>query len=75
MAISVKPISNRAIEHYLKEDGNANIAWNAFINGYANIPFADVMNMTAPELSIYVYAMNKRNKNQYDLYSNMLGGG
>ncbi|CAI2583543.1 hypothetical protein AKUA1202_05290 [Apilactobacillus kunkeei] len=74
LQISLKTLSERAVKFYINNDSNANIMWNAFINGATTIDAEKISNMNAPELSVFVYAMKKRIESQRNLYSGMLGG-
>lgn len=74
LQISLKTLSDRAVRYYINNDSNANILWNAFMNGGTTIDADVIANMNAPELSVFVYAMRKRIENQGNMYGNMLGG-
>lgn len=74
LQINLTQLNTRAIEAYLKEGGAPTLKWESFMMGVDGM-IGSISEMTYPEISIYVYALNKRNENKVNLYSSMLGGG
>ena len=72
LRLSLTPLNSNQVYHYLHDNPDEALKWDAFIEGSAKISMKDIGKMDAPELSVLSWALKRRFKEKKYLFSGRL---